>query len=170
MAMIHDNSSQTHPLPGKKTYSKPSRPASDLIFLGNTWETKINMDFLRRESLTTSPDGKSSIPSRFPKWLFEGNTWIGFQGGPRIVERARGTPITVRRDITHEVETDPNETVRLTSAPQPYSHEASIQRLHELIFGTPGSPATHSSGNAKQDQLLFDMASEGEIPRVSTDR
>jgi len=170
MAMIHDNSSQMHPLPAKRTYSKPSRPASNLIFLGNTWHTKVKMDFLRRESLTTSPEGKSSIPSRFPKWLFEGDVWIGFPNGPRIVERERGTPITERKDITEEVLGDPNETLRFQSNTNPYGREQSARRLGELVLGGVGVPATYGSGNAKQDQTLVDIVERGEIPGVSAEK
>ena len=117
MAMIHDNSAQIRLLPDKKIHTQPSGPAANMIFLGNTWTTSIDLDFLRRESVTTSQDGKSEIVSRFPNWLFEGNCWIGFHGPPRIVERERGTPISAKRDITGEVESDPRETVRLQSAP-----------------------------------------------------
>ena len=102
MAMIHDNSAQVHFLTDKKLYTQPSPPAPNLIFLGNTWEARIKMDFLRRESETTAADGRSPLAARFPKWLFEGNTWIGFAGGPRIVERERGTAISVKKDITQE--------------------------------------------------------------------
>jgi hypothetical protein len=170
MAMIHDNSAQVHFLPDKKIYTQPSPPAPNLIFLGNTWETEIRMDFLRRESETTSAAGVSASGARFPKWLFEGNTWIGFTGGPRIVERERGTLISVKKDITQEVVTDPHESVRLVSSPAPWTYAQAAARLRELVLGNGTTPGAYRSGNAKVDQLLVDIVEKQEIPGVSTDK
>jgi hypothetical protein len=169
MAMIHDNSAQMHPVPQTRHYSEASPPAANLIFLGNTWEARIKMDFLRRESMTTAADGSSPLAARFPKWFFEGNTWIGFAGGPRIVERQRGTPISEKKDITQEVVTNPHETVRLESAPRPYSDAEAAARLRLLVLGDGTTPGIYASANAKADQALVEMAETGEIKRVSTD-
>ena len=169
ISMIHDNSAQVRFWPDKKIYTQPTPPAPNLIFLGNTWETRIDMAFLRRESVTTSTNGISRLPSRFPNWFFEGNTWIGFPHGPGIVERQRGTPMGVKQDITQEVTTSPNETIRFQSLPRPYAYEQCLPRLRQLVLGTPDRPATHSSGNARLDQALLDMVEMREIPRVSTD-
>jgi hypothetical protein len=155
MAMIHDNSAQIRPLPARHIYTQPSPPAANLIFLGNTWETRIPMDFLRRESVTTSRDGVSGIPARFPNWFFEGNSWLGFPNGPRIMERRRGMdPISFKRDITDEVTTSPAETVRLAPFAQPYAFDKCLARLRQLAPDDPG---------------LLEIVGKREIPGVSTD-
>ena len=160
IAMIHDNSAQVRFWPDKKIYTKPSPPAANFVFLGNTWETKIAMPFLRRESVTTSADGVPHIPARFPNWIFEGNKWIGFKPGPTIVERRRGTPISERKDITREVTTNPDETIRLQSVDHPYPYEKCLQRLRELVTASPIQPI---------DRTLLDIVEKKEISGVSTD-
>ena len=126
------------------------------------------MDFLRRESVTTSADGISQIRTRFPNWFFEGNTWIGFRGGPNIVERRRGLDaISFKRDITQEVMSDPNETVRFKPVDHPYPYEKCVQRLRQIVAGTAGLSGTN--GNPADDRTLLDIVEKKEIPGVSTD-
>ena len=161
MAMIHDNSAQVHFWPDKKIYTKPSPPAANFVFLGNTWETRIPMDFLRRESVTTTADGTPHIPARFPSWIFEGNNWSGFKAGPNIVERRRGTPIAIKKDITREVTTNPEETIRFQSLQQPYPYGKCLDRLREIVAKSGISPA---------GRALLDIVQQKEIIGVSTDK